>query len=146
MGDTSHSSEVFKRDWLVTCFPAQLNLLCLEKLCSKRNSHKLRCIMGNERGQLSLILQKVLWFSPGLINYFENLPDCGNFVSIMLNVTLNISLIVGKELPDCKMKTFICGYFRDPWSDIISKLSRNGLQAQRFFFSFLFFLTLLQQK
>ena len=39
-----------------------------------------------------------------LMNKFENLPVYGNFVPIMLNVILNISLIVVQNLPDCKMQ------------------------------------------
>ena len=36
------------------------------------------------------------------MNKFENLPDYGNLFPIMLNVILNISVIVGRNLPDSK--------------------------------------------
>ncbi len=38
------------------------------------------------------------------MNKFENLPDDGHFVPLMLNVVLSISLIGVQNLPDCKMQ------------------------------------------
>ncbi len=60
--------------------------------------------------KFSLILQKSslkinqsvhVW-----MNKFDNLPDYGNVVPFMLNVILNVSLIAGQNLPDCKMQIF----------------------------------------
>ena len=61
-----------------------------------------------------------------LMNKFENPPDYGNFVPIMLNVMTKISLIVVPNLPDCKMQMLaallgctvqLCMHLHQPSSD-----------------------------